>query len=62
MSCGRDLIDSGDAYTRSRDTTEHVQRSAVRYVLRRAHGPDDARHLLDVLGLLDAAEGMKEAS
>lgn len=42
-------------------TTEDQQR-AVHTVLRHAHNPADARRLLEVLGLLEAAEQMREAA
>jgi hypothetical protein len=58
MTYGSDLVESGDAYTRSREVTDAMQESAVLSVVRHAVDEDDALMLLDMLGLTPTAHAM----
>lgn len=51
MSGRGDIHVHGDAYTRARAVAKAQQVSATNYVLRRVRDEQDARLLLDVLGL-----------
>lgn len=54
-----DTAETVTAYTLHRTSTHDERTAAVRYVLQRARDVEDARHLLEVLGLTETAWEMR---